>query len=176
MLVIGISACLLGEPVRYDGGDKKNPLLSALADKQVRYIPICPEAGCGLGVPREPMRLEGNPHSPRLLTIESRRDKTGILTQWCENRLFFLQQQNPAGFIFKNRSPSCGLSGVQVTTSPSHTTTGIGLFAQQIKASLPTLPMAEGDDLNSSATIEHFLELVAAFASENYASKGTDHG
>ncbi|MBF0381882.1 MAG: DUF523 domain-containing protein [Magnetococcales bacterium] len=158
MLVVGISACLLGEKVRYDGGDKKNPVLLAQKERQISYIPICPEAQCGMGVPREPMQLEGDPQKPRLVTVNSRIDKTAILSNWSKAQITVLQKNKIDGFIFKNRSPSCGLEVTVHNSSKTATKPqGMGLFAQQVKNSFVDLPMAQDDDLQNQENIQKFI-------------------
>ncbi|MBF0195390.1 MAG: DUF523 domain-containing protein [Magnetococcales bacterium] len=165
MLVVGISACLLGESVRYDGGDKQNHALTAHKDKQIKYIAICPEAGCGLGVPREAMQLEGDPNTPRLLTINSRVDKTDLLTNWSKEQIANLQNDKIDGFIFKNRSPSCGLNKVLVhkTNPTTPQQYGAGLFAQQIKNHFDDLPMAQDDDMQNQHNIQKFIDEMKAY-------------
>jgi uncharacterized protein YbbK (DUF523 family) len=174
MLVVVISACLLGDAVRYDGGDKKNPALIAHSNKQIKYIPVCPEAGCGMGVPREPMQLEGDPHSPHLITLNSRVDKSELLTSWSQKQIIQLQKEKINGFIFKNRSPSCGLNKVEIhnTTPATPQQYGIGLFAQQITKHFGNLPMAQDDDMQNQDSILKFIEEMKAFtvlsASKNH--------
>jgi uncharacterized protein YbbK (DUF523 family) len=176
MLVVGISACLLGEPVRYDGGHKKHAALLALAGKRVEYIPLCPEAGCGLGVPREPMQLVGDPDNPRLLTLESYRDETDKLNLWCQRQMPVLRQRNPSGFIFKNRSPSCGLTRVKVAASPDFVAQGGGIFARMVKSCFADLPLVEADDLVGSEDVERFLGQVAACAALQSEGSGVGRG
>lgn len=175
MLLIGISACLLGESVRYDGGHKKNSRLLALADKRIAYLPLCPEAGCGLGVPREPMQLEGDHIAPRLVTIDSRQDKTALLTGWCRGQLQEMRAVAPCGFILKCRSPSCGVSQVKIHDSQHGTGFGVGLFAQQIKISFAKIPMVEDEDLNSEEAIELFLQEAAIYSAAQSGS-GVENG
>src|SRR4051794_25387356 len=110
---VGISACLAGEYVRYDGGHKYN---ANIVENLGRFFtfPVCPEVGCGLPVPREPMRLEGDPADPRLITVKTRQDLTAQMTECCQNKLADLAKEKLSGFIFKSRSPSSGLRDVPV--------------------------------------------------------------
>ncbi|MBF0358387.1 MAG: DUF523 domain-containing protein [Magnetococcales bacterium] len=168
MLSVGISACLVADQLRYDGRDKKNPSLLALSGCRVNYVPFCPEVGCGMSVPREPMQLEGDPQEPRLITVTTRQDKTDLIKIWSKKQISGLEQKNLSGFIFKNRSPSCGLSKVPVTISSSgparsRVVGGIGLFAMEVKKHFPQMPMVEEDDLSSYAAIDNFLEMVRVF-------------
>ena len=113
---IGISSCLLGEKVRYDGGHKLDLYLKDTLGQFVTWVPVCPEVECGLTVPREAMRLVGRPESPRLITIRTGVDYTDQMLTWTENKLKKLEASSLCGFIFKSRSPSSGMKGVKVYT------------------------------------------------------------
>src|SRR5512139_2920578 len=104
---LGISTCLLGENVRYDGGHKLDRFLTNTLGRYVVYIPICPEVECGFGIPREAMHLEGDPASPRLVTSCTKRDMTDRMVRWAIRRVRELKDENLYGFIFKSHSPSC---------------------------------------------------------------------
>lgn len=106
---IGVSSCLLGEPVRYDGGHKHDHYITDILGNCFSLVPVCPEVGCGLPVPREAMRLEGDPEAPRLLTHQSRGDLTAPMLAFCAAKVKELEQEDLCGFIFKKNSPSCGL-------------------------------------------------------------------
>jgi uncharacterized protein YbbK (DUF523 family) len=99
---LGISACLLGENVRFDGGHKLDRYLRDTLGRFVEYVPVCPEAECGLGIPREAMHLEGDPGSPRLVTIRTKRDFTDQMLHWANKRVQELEGENLCGFIFKS--------------------------------------------------------------------------
>jgi len=103
---IGISACLLGEKVRYDGGHKWDRFITGTLGKYVDLVPVCPEVECGLGIPREAMRLAGDPHSPRLVTVRSGIDHTERMLTWARKRVAKLAKEELCGFIFKSDSPS----------------------------------------------------------------------
>src|SRR5512136_687892 len=104
---IGVSACLLGEKVRYDGGHKHDRCITDTLGRVFSLIPVCPEVECGLPVPREVMRLEGAPAHPRLVTVESRLDLTERLLAFCREKMAELEGEALSGFILKSRSPSC---------------------------------------------------------------------
>ena len=106
---LGISSCLLGEKVRYDGGHKLDPFLKDTLGVYVEYVPVCPEEECGLGTPREPMKLVGDPSSPRLVTRNTGIDVTERILEWAGKRTGELENEDLSGFIFKSRSPSCGV-------------------------------------------------------------------
>ena len=84
---IGISSCLLGEKVRYDGGHKLDPFLRDTLGRYVEWMPVCPEVESGLPVPREAMHLIGDPGSPRLVTINSRIDRTNRVLRWVKRAM-----------------------------------------------------------------------------------------
>ena len=147
---IGISACLLGQPVRYDGGHKLDTFLRDTIGRFVEYVPVCPEAEAGFGVPREPVRLEGDSASPRMVTIETRRDMTAAMTSWADKRLDELASAGLRGFILKSRSPSCGI-GTAPLFSEAGEATGMasGIFAGLLMKRFPLLPVEEEGRLAS---------------------------
>ncbi len=111
---LGISTCLLGENVRYDGGHKLDRFLSDTMGQYVKYVPVCPEVECGLGVPRESMHLEGDPDSPCLVTTYSKQDMTERMIRWARKRITELEKEDLCGFIFKSNSPSSGMERIKV--------------------------------------------------------------
>ncbi len=113
-LRLGISACLLGHEVRYDGGHKRAPFLAETLGGFVEWVPVCPEVELGLGVPREPIRLEGDPAAPRLVAANSRRDLTRAMTRLARARAAELARLDLVGYVFKKDSPSCGMERVRV--------------------------------------------------------------
>ena len=119
---IGISSCLLGEKVRYDGGHRWDHYITDTLGRYFDWLPVCPEVEYGLPVPREAMRLTGDPDSPRLVTIFTGIDHTHGMIEWSESKLRELGNSNLCGFIFKSRSPSSGsghvCKGVHGTLSP----------------------------------------------------------
>ena len=147
-LKIGISACLLGVNCRYDGCAKPCPMIYELLKDKVELIPICPEYGCGLGVPRPPMRLEASARGTRIKVIESGEDKTEELLDWIDVELHLLERIDIAAFIFKARSPSCGLRNVDLF-SPSGRCLGKcgqGLFAAALVKKFPWMTVCEESD------------------------------
>ena len=105
---IGVSACLLGEKVRFDGGHKHDPYLTDTLGPFFDYVPVCPEVEAGFGVPREPMHLEGDPAEPRLVTLNTHRDLTAAMRTWAQRRVRQLEKEHLHGFVFKANSPSSG--------------------------------------------------------------------
>ncbi|MBI5871049.1 MAG: DUF523 domain-containing protein [Actinobacteria bacterium] len=173
---LGISACLLGEEVRYDGGHKRDDFLMETLGSQlekqgflVEWVPVCPEVEAGLGVPREPMQLmvaaeepplTGTPGSPRLVTAQTGIDHTGQMLDWIRRRLPELARENLRGFIFKSRSPSCGMQvGVQ-STQGAQDRLGPGIWAGAFIAANPTLPAVSEDRLREPGIREDFIERI----------------
>src|SRR6185436_8264508 len=106
---IGISSCLLGEPVRFDGGHKRDSFLSGVLGSFVEWVPVCPEVECGLGTPRPSMRLVQMGKQVRLLTVKSEVDLTDRLQKYAERRIASLAEEDLCGYVLKKDSPSCGL-------------------------------------------------------------------
>lgn len=159
---IGISSCLLGEKVRYDGGHKLDRYLTEVLGPLVSYLPVCPEMGADLPVPREPMRLEGDPASPRLVTVSTRIDLTERMTTFCREQAAALEGEELCGFIFKKGSPSSGLHRVKIYNPGGAVRSGRGLFARAVTERFPNLPVEEEGRLSDPALREHFLERVFA--------------
>jgi uncharacterized protein YbbK (DUF523 family) len=111
---LGISACLLGENVRYDGGHKLDRFLTDTLGQYVEYVPVCPEVECGLPIPRESMHLEGDPERPRLVTSRTHEDRTEQMVEWAKRRVVALEKEDLCGFIFKSNSPSSGMERVKI--------------------------------------------------------------
>src|SRR4030042_3743821 len=114
---IGISACLLGEKVRYDGGHSLDRYITDTLGRYFEWVPVCPEVEYGLPVPREAMHLIGEPASPRLVTVRTGIDHTEGMTKWAADKLSRLEKEDLRGFIFKSKSPSSGISGIKVYSS-----------------------------------------------------------
>ncbi len=160
---LGVSSCLLGEKVRYDGGHKMDRFLTDTLGQYVEYVPVCPEYECGLPVPREAMHLEGDPENPRLVTIKTKQDKTEQMTRWARRRVVELERENLSGFIFKSKSPSSGMERVKVYNEkgmPSKN--GVGMFARIFMEHFPLLPVEEEGRLHDPVIRENFIERVFA--------------
>jgi len=164
-LHLGISRCLLGDPVRYDGGHKRDHYLVEVLGKKVEWVPVCPEVEAGLGVPRPPMRLAGPARAPRLLTIATGADHTGTLDRFSRRRARELDELDLSGFVLKSRSPSCGLRQVPVYGPRGRVTrTGVGLFARAFTKRFPLVPVEDDERLADPAVRAHFVERVLAYA------------
>src|SRR2546428_2767598 len=164
-LRLGISACLLGQAVRYDGGHKRDPFLAATLGRFVEWVAVCPEERLALGRPREPTRLEGDPAAPRLGAANSRRDLTRAMTRFARARAAELARLDLVGYVFKKASPSCGLERVRVHGDGGRSRRrGTGLFARAVMARLPLLPVEEEGRLRDASLRASFVARVLAYA------------
>ncbi|MDO8738445.1 DUF523 domain-containing protein [Candidatus Deferrimicrobium sp.] len=144
-----VSACLLGEKVRYDGGHKRNPFLIETLGPFVEWVRVCPEVDCGLPVPREAMRLVGDPKRPRLVTNRTGIDPTERMEGWAKARLEALSGLNLRGYICKKDSPSCGMEPV-------------GVFTRMFIERFPHLPVEEEGRLTDPVLRKRFIQRVKA--------------
>jgi uncharacterized protein YbbK (DUF523 family) len=163
---IGISSCLLGEYVRYDGKHKLDRNIVDTLGAYFCFVPVCPEVGAGLSVPREMMRLEGRSVFPLLMTCTTRIDMTERLLDVSRVRCEELKKVNICGYIFKERSPSCGLTAVPLFESETSDDITVGLFAREVLRNFPLMPMAEAESLNDRKCLEEFVEHVRLFAAQ----------
>ena len=160
---IGISTCLLGEKVRFDGGHKHNRYITHTLGRYFAFVPVCPETECGLGIPREAMRLVGSLDHPRLMTNKSGVDHTDRMLSWANGRLDALAHENLCGFIFKKGSPSSGLYRVKIYNDKGQPVrSGRGLFAAAFTARFPRIPVEEEGRLHDPGLRENFIERVFA--------------
>ncbi len=158
---IGISSCLLGKKVRYDGGHSHDRFLTQTLGLFTEYVPVCPEVECGMPTPREAIRLVGNPESPRLMTQKTGQDKTGQMKTWIKNRLKKLTEENLCGFIFKSKSPSSGLYRIRVYCDDGTVRkNGTGLFAKAFTEAFPRIPVEEAGRLHDPKLRENFIESI----------------
>lgn len=160
---IGVSSCLLGEKVRYDGGHKHDRYITETLGRFFRFLPVCPEVGCGLPIPREAMRLEGDPAAPRLVTNKTRLDLTAKMLDYCREVVLELEREDLCGFIFKKDSPSSGLHRVKVYGAGVPVKSGRGLFADAVVKHFPYLPEEDEGRLCDMDIRENFIERVFAF-------------
>ncbi|HWR20457.1 MAG TPA: DUF523 and DUF1722 domain-containing protein [Verrucomicrobiae bacterium] len=163
-LRLGISRCLLGDEVRFDGGHKKDNFLTEVFGRYVEWVPVCPEVEAGLGTPREAMRLVGDPQNPRLVTIKSGADHTRALETLTTNRIAQLMELDLSGYVFKKGSPSCGIERVRLYNEhgmPSRN--GVGLFARAFIEEFPLIPVEEEGRLCEPTLRENFIERVFCY-------------
>jgi uncharacterized protein YbgA (DUF1722 family)/uncharacterized protein YbbK (DUF523 family) len=176
---LGISTCLLGQQVRYDGGHKWDRFITETLGKYVEFVPVCPEVECGLGIPREAMRLTGDPGQPRLVTNRTGIDHTERMLTWAKKRVGELEQEDLCGFIFKSDSPSSGMERVKVYTDQGMPNKkGVGLFARAFMEHFPLLPVEEEGRLHDPKLRENFIESIFTLKRwrENLAQGRTRRG
>jgi uncharacterized protein YbgA (DUF1722 family)/uncharacterized protein YbbK (DUF523 family) len=161
---IGISSCLLGQNVRYDGGHQHDRYITDTLGCWFEWVPVCPEVEYGLPTPRESMRLVGDPEAPRLVTIRTRIDHTDGMLAWAEKRLEAIATEDLCGFIFKSRSPSSGMAAVKVYGETGMAVKkGVGIFAGAFMKRFPLLPVEEDGRLNDPLLRENFIERIFVY-------------
>lgn len=162
---LGISACLLGQPVRFNGGHKQSQLCSDTLARHFEFVPVCPEVAIGLGTPREPIRLVGEASNPRAVgTVRRELDVTEPLIAY--GRKIAAELDDICGYILMQKSPSCGMERVKVYQDNGNPVKGggAGLFARALAEARPDLPIEEDGRLNDPVLRENFLTRVFAYA------------
>ena len=158
---IGISSCLLGNAVRWNAGHKLDKYLTRTLGQFVTYVPVCPEVEAGFGIPRESLRLVGDPEKPRLMTFKSKIDRTSEMTRWAKKRVQELADENLCGFIFKCDSPSSGMIRVKVYNDKGMPQKiGVGIFARAFMDRFPLIPAEDDGRLHNPAIRENFIERI----------------
>ena len=161
---LGISSCLLGEKVRFDGSHQWDRFLTDTLGKYVDFVPVCPEVEGGLGVPREPMRLVGEVARPRLVTVRTGIDHTELLVNWARQKVQELAALDLCGFIFKSKSPSSGMERVKVYNHQGVPAPGgVGIFARIFMERFPMLPVEDEGRLHDPALRENFIERLFCY-------------
>ena len=161
---IGISACLLGQQVRFDGGHKRDPFLTDTFGRFVEWLGVCPEVECGLETPRPAMRLVRIDGGTRLLTVKTGVDLTGQMERYADQRVAALEGTDLSGYVLKKDSPSCGLERVKIYDGhgvPARS--GRGLFASKLVERFPNLPVEEEGRLSDPRLRDNFVERVFAY-------------
>lgn len=160
---IGVSACLLGEPVRFDSGHKRDCFVADCLAQYFELVPVCPEVAIGLGIPREPIRLVGSPQAPRAVgTRTESLDVTAPLIEY--GRRMAWELGDISGYLFKSKSPSCGVDQVKLYMHGSSSRrNGRGLYAAELMRANPLLPVEEERWLSDSGRREHFIERLYAY-------------
>lgn len=177
-LRIGVSSCLLGKKVRYDGQHKRDDFLTEVLAEFTEWVPVCPELELGLGVPREPIRLVGKAEAPRLVAERSGADHTEAMQAYAERRVAELAAEDLDGFVTKKDSPSCGMERVRVHNPKGGPPRreGVGAFARVLLERFPLLPVEEEGRLHDPALRESFVERVFAYARWKAARPGMTRG
>jgi uncharacterized protein YbgA (DUF1722 family)/uncharacterized protein YbbK (DUF523 family) len=160
---IGVSTCLLGEHVRFDGGHKRDPFLVETFGRYVEWVPVCPEVEAGLGVPRESMHLRRIEDQVRLVTTKTGIDHTDTMCRYAARRLTALGTHELCGYVLKKNSPSCGMERVKIYGRSGPVASGRGLFAAALLETFPHLPVEEEGRLSDPRLRENFVERVFAY-------------
>lgn len=163
---VGVSACLLGERVRYDGDHRLNRYLAERLGRRFAWVLVCPEAEAGFGVPRETLRLVGEPAAPRMIGTETGRDRTEEMGVWARATAESLEPLGLCGFVLKRGSPSCGPAGVKLyamsESGKEPRLDAVGLFARALAERYPGLPLADEEMLADRRVAAGFLRGVRA--------------
>lgn len=162
-ITVGVSHCLMGAPVRYDGAHARDRYLTDVLADHFTLVPVCPEAEVGMGIPRETVRLEGDAAAPRMVAPRSGADWTARMNTYSVRRVRELAEHDLCGFVFKKNSPSCGVFRVKLYHDKGlPTKEGRGLFAAEFIRRNPLLPVEEEGRLNDPVLRENFIERVFA--------------
>lgn len=159
---LGISACLLGQPVRYDGGHERDAFLIEALEAFVEWVPVCPEVAIGLPTPRDPLRLTGSATAPRLVVERTGEDLTSRMHRYTVRRVRDLEGLGIDGYVLKSGSPSCGRFDVPVHLHGGDATVGRGLFAAELVRRLPKLPIEEDCRLRDPEICDRFIARALA--------------
>ncbi|HET8647013.1 MAG TPA: DUF523 and DUF1722 domain-containing protein [Vicinamibacteria bacterium] len=160
---IGVSACLLGAAVRYDGGHKRDSFLMGTLDPFVEWVPVCPEVEVGLGTPRPSLRLERHGDEVRMVVPSQGKDLTAAMRAHAARRAAEMERLDLCGYVLKKDSPSCGMERVKVYAGGAATRNGRGLYAQALMERLPDLPVEEEGRLGDARLRENFIRRVFAY-------------
>ena len=159
---VGISSCLLGNEVRYNGQHKKDHFITNTLGNWCEFVPVCPEVECGLPVPRESMRLVGTKDEYRLLTHNTKEDITPMMKSWAEKRLKQLESEDIVAFIFKTRSPSSGMRAIKIYKEDGNIAhrNATGIFAGMFMERFPEIPVEDEGRLHDPGIRENFIEKI----------------
>ncbi|HET8539869.1 MAG TPA: DUF523 and DUF1722 domain-containing protein [Anaeromyxobacter sp.] len=174
-LRLGVSSCLLGREVRYDGQHRRDAFVVEVLGAFVEWVPVCPELELGMGVPREPIRLVGTAAAPRLVAERSGKDHTAAMLRFAAARVRELEALGLHGYVTKKDSPSCGMVRVRVhgARGGPPRRDGVGMFARVLVDRIPLLPIEEEGRLSDPALRESFVERIFAYARWKAAAAGT---
>jgi len=161
---VGVSSCLLGNEVRFDGGHKRDRFVTDLLGRFVEWVPVCPEVEVGMGTPRPALRLVRESGNVRMVEIKSGRDHTRAMDRYSLGRVRELRSLDLCGYILKKDSPSCGMTRVKVYEDKGMPTRqGRGLYASALMDAYPNLPVEDEGRLNDAKLRENFIERVFAY-------------
>ena len=161
---VGVSSCLLGEKVRWNGDHKQDLFVKDLLGQFFEWVPTCPEVEIGMGIPRETVQLIGNPKAPRMVGNTTGTDWTSRMNRYSRKRSTQLGTMNLCGYIFKNRSPSCGIARIKVYgDNGMPTPNGRGLFAEAFMQKHPLVPTEDEGRLHDAGIRENFITRVFSY-------------
>lgn len=161
---VGVSSCLLGDEVRWDGGHKRDRFVSDQLGRFVEFVRVCPEVESGLSIPRPTLRLTGEIDSPRMVFVQSGDDYTDTMLAFAQRRVEQIAELDLCGYVLKSDSPSCGMERVKVYGKSGFSARkGRGIFARVLMERLPLLPVEEEGRLNDAKLRETFVERVFAY-------------
>jgi uncharacterized protein YbgA (DUF1722 family)/uncharacterized protein YbbK (DUF523 family) len=161
-ITVGVSSCLLGQAVRFDGGHKRNSYITDALSQYFDFVPVCPELAIGLGMPRRTLRLVGGAEQPRAIISGSGTDVTTALAEYGARIARDLAHLR--GYIFKKASPSCGMERVKVyDNNDVAEKAGVGIYARALMQALPLLPVEEEGRLTDPLLREQFIERVYVY-------------
>jgi uncharacterized protein YbgA (DUF1722 family)/uncharacterized protein YbbK (DUF523 family) len=160
---LGVSSCLLGNEVRFDGGHKRDRFVTDLLGRFVEWVPVCPEVEVGMATPRPALRLVGDGERVRMVEIKSGHDHTEAMESFSAHRVRALRDLELCGYILKKDSPSCGMTRVKVYGKSVATRKGTGLYASALMRAYPSLPCEDEGRLNDPELRENFIERVFAY-------------
>jgi uncharacterized protein YbbK (DUF523 family) len=161
---VGISACLLGQEVRFDGGHKRDSFLIDELGKYVEWVPVCPEVEVGMGTPREPLRLVRDGRHTRMIATHTGIDYTDRMNRWARQQVAALAREDLDGYVLKSKSPSCGMLEVSIFNhSGQMLSDGRGRFAAVLLETFPMLPTEEDGRLHDSQLRRRFLERLLEY-------------
>ena len=161
-LRLGVSSCLLGQQVRYDGGHCRDRFLTQALGAYVEWVPVCPEVELGMGVPRPTIHLAESERGRRLVEPNSGQDHTSAMEAWAQAKLRALRSADLDGYVLKSKSPTCGMERVRVHGEHGSQKNGVGVFAKALMHAWPELPVEEEGRLNDPRLRESFVERVFA--------------
>ena len=176
ILKIGISSCLRGERVRYDGTDKRSRRLHQFLDSKVEWVSVCPEVEVGMGVPREPVCLIGDLQDPHMVGRETGTDWTLQMLELCHLRVRELKSMEVSGFVLKKASPSCGPDGVPLLSAMNKKDSGSrggGLLTRVLLQELPGFPVVDEDAVSSQSGATHFLKQARLYREKFFGTLGS---
>ena len=162
---IGMSSCLLGEEVRWDADHNHDQYVRDVLGSYFDYVSICPEVDVGMGVPRETVALYGTLENPKMITKRSKTDWTKKMNHYTKDRIHELTKENLCGYVFKGKSPSCGIGKVPIYSEfgSSRMRHGSGMFASSFVKVFPLVPVEDERRLHDPVIRENFIVRIFCF-------------